>query len=244
MVAAQHTFFSKLSKYEHGILKARQELIVALKNLNFDYPAISQASNAPQGKIAARFMSIEQVSKVAKSGVDAVVAVLGDGAKKEDEKEEADGRADEGDENDGDADADEIPSYPAKSDKPKPATDNSALIAKLTGALGGTVRNDENEDEDGQSEAGSDISAPLSGYTSGEASDEDALKDWPDPDADGGSEKEAGSDEEEEDDGGNALLDSLNAGVGYISGGSDDISDAEEKVAPKKNRRGQRARRM
>ena len=225
-----------------------------MKNLNFTYPDVSAPANAPQGKIAARFMSIEQVSKTAKAGVETVLTVLGDGAKKED-KEDKDKGDEDGEANiDAASDVDDGNDTAAANPPPtkstsKPAVDNSALIAKLTGALSGAVKGDDDDEDDGeQSDSGSDVSAPMSGYTSGEASDDDALKDWPDPDAASRSEGEGAAEEEEdeEDDGGgnNAILDSLNAGVGYISGGSDDISDAEEKVAPRKNRRGQRARRM
>ncbi|TIB75425.1 Bud-site selection protein [Wallemia mellicola] len=249
LIAAQHTFFSKLSKHSSGAYKTREEVILALKNLNFDFPNIAQASNAPEGKLAARFMSIEQVSKVAKAGVDSVSSILGDSAaekQKQSEQLEDSKESAEDDEVDDKLESNTTSDKPApREQKATPTIDSSALIAKLTGALGGVVRDDEDEDNDAQSDAGSDISAPLSGYTSGEASnEEDALKDWPEPEEEvGESNEEEEEESDDEDEGGNTILDSLNAGVGYISGSDDDISDAEEKVAPRKNRMGQRARR-
>lgn len=237
--AAQHTFFSKLSKHNQGAFKSREEVIHALNKLSFNWPAISLPSNAPQGKVAARFMSIEQISSVAKSAVDSVVSILGDGAKKENE---VNVQAEQVPADDKQIKNDKTLQPPTQIKKERPATDNSALIAKLTNSLGGTVRDDDDEEEEDQ-EADSD--APLSGYTSGEASD-DALQNWPDPDADsdGDDDNDDINNDDDDADNGNALLNSLNTGVGYISGGSDDISDAEEKVAPRKNRMGQRARRM
>ncbi|EOQ99199.1 hypothetical protein J056_002324 [Wallemia ichthyophaga EXF-994] len=242
--AAQHTFFSKLSKHNQGAFKSREEVIHALNKLSFNWPAISLPSNAPQGKVAARFMSIEQISSVAKSAVDSVVSILGDGAKKENE---VNVQAEQVPADDKQIKNDKTLQPPTQIKKERPATDNSALIAKLTNSLGGTVRDDDDEEEEDQ-EADSD--APLSGYTSGEASD-DALQNWPDPDADSDGDDDNDdinnddiNNDDDDADNGNALLNSLNTGVGYISGGSDDISDAEEKVAPRKNRMGQRARRM
>ncbi|TIB20967.1 hypothetical protein E3P89_02887 [Wallemia ichthyophaga] len=242
--AAQHTFFSKLSKHNQGAFKSREEVIHALNKLSFNWPAISLPSNAPQGKVAARFMSIEQISSVAKSAVDSVVSILGDGAKKDNE---VNVQAEQVPADDKQIKNDKTLQPPTQIKKERPATDNSALIAKLTNSLGGTVRDDDDEEEEDQ-EADSD--APLSGYTSGEASD-DALQNWPDPDADSDGDDDNDdinnddiNNDDDDADNGNALLNSLNTGVGYISGGSDDISDAEEKVAPRKNRMGQRARRM
>lgn len=250
LIAAQHTFFSKLSKHSSGAYKTREEVILALKNLNFDFPNVAQASNAPEGKLAARFMSIEQVSKVAKAGVDSVSSILGDNAaekQKESEQSEESKESVEDDQVDVKVKSSTTSDKPAsREQKAAPTVDNSALLAKLTGALGGVVRDDEDEDDDddAQSDAGSDISAPLSGYTSGEASNEDVLKDWPEPEEEvGESNEEEEEESDDEDEGGNTILDSLNAGVGYISGSDDDISDVEEKVAPRKNRMGQRARR-